>query len=227
MQRKILLVDDDLTLLRFLSQFLRDQEMEVVTAASGAEALRVAFREQPNLVVLDVMMPGMDGWTVVARLRELSDVPIILLTGKSAEADKLRGFNLGIDDYLTKPFSFAELAARITAVINRTGGVVAGGRNLAVFGDLTLDMDARELRRGDDAIPLTPTEYRLLETLARNQGRAVEESALIQEVWGPNFQEESAAVRRYVFLLRQKIEPDPTQPRYILTVRGYGYRLGE
>jgi DNA-binding response OmpR family regulator len=227
MRPKILLVDDDLTLLRFLSQFLRDQDMEVSTAASGAEALRVAFREQPDLVVLDVMMPGMDGWTVVARLRELTDVPIIMLTGKSAEADKLRGFNLGIDDYVTKPFSFAELSARVLAVLNRTGNSGTGSRNLVLFGELTLDMDARELRQGDRVISLTPTESRLLETLAHNQGRAVQESTLIQEVWGSNFQEESAAVRRYIFLLRQKVEPDPTAPRYILTVRGYGYRLGE
>ncbi len=228
MRYKILLVDDEPTLIKFLGEYLQGQDMEVVSAASGAEALRVAFREQPDLVVLDVMMPGMDGWEVVSRLRELSEMPIILLTAKNAEADKLRGFRLGVDDYVTKPFSFAELTARIQAVISRTRPAVAAeNRNLALFGEWVLDMDARELRRGGQSVPLTPTEYRLLETLARQQGRAVEESALVQEVWGPTFQEDTAALRRYIFLLRQKIEPDPTRPQFILTVRGYGYRLVE
>lgn len=228
MRYKILLVDDEPTLIKFLGEYLQGQDMEVVSAASGAEALRVAFREQPDLVVLDVMMPGMDGWEVVSRLRELSEMPIILLTAKNAEADKLRGFRLGVDDYVTKPFSFAELTARIQAVISRTRPAVpAENRNLVLFGEWVLDMDARELRRGGQPVPLTPTEYRLLETLARQQGRAVEESALVQEVWGPTFQEDTAALRRYIFLLRQKIEPDPTRPQFILTVRGYGYRLVE
>lgn len=228
MRYKILLVDDDPTLLGFLSEFLIDQSFDVVTAPSGADALRAAFKEQPDIVVLDVMMPGMDGWTVVSRLRELSDMPIILLTAKTSEEDKLRGFRLGVDDYVTKPFSFAELLARVQAVLTRARRMPAQeNRNVILFGDLVLDLDARELRRGTTPISLTPTEYRLLETLGRQQGRAVEESALIQEVWGPNFQEDTAAVRRYVFLLRQKVEQDPAHPRLILTVRGYGYRLGE
>jgi DNA-binding response OmpR family regulator len=227
MSYKVLLVDDDPTLVRFLSEYLVNQSVDVVTASNGAEGLRAAFREQPDLVVLDVMMPGMDGWEVLTRLRELSDLPIILLTAKNAEADKLRGFRLGVDDYVTKPFSFAELSARIQAVIGRTRRLQQENRSLVMFGDLVLDLDARELRRGGTPIALTPTEYRLLETLARQKGRAVEESSLVQEVWGPNFQEDSAAVRRYIFLLRQKIEPDPQRPSYLLTVRGFGYRLGE
>lgn len=228
MRYKILLVDDEPTLIKFLGEYLEGQEMDVVTANNGPEALRTAFKEQPDLVVLDIMMPGMDGWEVVTRLRELSEMPIILLTAKNAEADKLRGFRLGVDDYVTKPFSFAELTARIQAVISRTRHPQpAENRNLVLFGEWVLDLDARELRRGGQPISLTPTEYRLLETLARQQGRAVEESALVQEVWGPTFQEDTAALRRYIFLLRQKIEPDPTRPQFILTVRGYGYRLLE
>ncbi len=228
MRYKILLVDDEPTLIKFLGEYLEGQEMDVVTANNGPEALRTAFKEQPDLVVLDIMMPGMDGWEVVTRLRELSEMPIILLTAKNAEADKLRGFRLGVDDYVTKPFSFAELTARIQAVISRTRHPQpTENRNLVLFGEWVLDLDARELRRGGQPISLTPTEYRLLETLARQQGRAVEESALVQEVWGPTFQEDTAALRRYIFLLRQKIEPDPTRPQFILTVRGYGYRLVE
>lgn len=228
MRYKILLVDDEPTLVKFLGEYLEGQEMDVFSANNGPEALRAAFKEQPDLVVLDIMMPGMDGWEVVSRLRELSEMPIILLTAKNAEDDKLRGFRLGVDDYVTKPFSFAELTARIQAVISRTRHPQPSeNRNLVLFGEWVLDIDARELRRGGQPISLTPTEYRLLETLARQQGRAVEESALVQDVWGPTFQEDTAALRRYIFLLRQKIEPDPTRPQYILTVRGYGYRLVE
>jgi two-component system KDP operon response regulator KdpE len=225
MRDKILLVDDDTTLLRFIREYFTNQGFDVVTAASGADALRKAYQEHPSLVVLDVMMPGMDGWEVTTRLRELSDIPIILLTGKSTEADKLRGFQLGVDDYLTKPFSFAELTARVAAVLNRTHRRKTGPNNVILFAGLLLDLDRRELRRGDEVVPLTPTEYRLLEILARKQGAAVAENELIQEVWGKMETEETAAVRRYIWLLRQKIEPDPAHPSYILTVRGFGYRL--
>jgi two-component system KDP operon response regulator KdpE len=222
---KILVVDDDPTLLRFLQDFLREEKYSVIAAANGNEALRQAYREHPDLVVLDVMMPGMDGWEVTARLRELSDVPIILLTAKSSEADKLRGFGLGVDDYLTKPFSFAELNARIQAVLNRARHKPLSERNLLQIGDLEVDLDRREVRRGGQTLTLTPTEFRLLEVLARNAGKAVAETELVREVWGAYRQENTTTVRRYIFLLRKKIEPQPDEPRYILTVRGYGYRL--
>lgn len=224
---KILVVDDDPTLLRFLQDFLREEKYSVIAAANGNEALRQAYREHPDLVVLDVMMPGMDGWEVTARLRELSDVPIILLTAKSSEADKLRGFGLGVDDYLTKPFSFAELNARIQAVLNRARHKPLSERNLLQIGDLEVDLDRREVRRGGQTLTLTPTEFRLLEVLARNAGKAVAETELVREVWGAYRQENTTTVRRYIFLLRKKIEPQPDEPRYILTVRGYGYRLEE
>lgn len=222
---KILVVDDDPTLLRFLQDFLREEKYFVIAAANGNEALRQAYREHPDLVVLDVMMPGMDGWEVTARLRELSDVPIILLTAKSSEADKLRGFGLGVDDYLTKPFSFAELNARIQAVLNRARHKPLSERNLLQIGDLEVDLDRHEVRRAGQPLTLTPTEFRLLEVLARNAGKAVAETELVREVWGAYRQENTTTVRRYIFLLRKKIEPQPDEPRYILTVRGYGYRL--
>lgn len=222
---KILVVDDDPTLRRFLQDFLREEKYTVIAAANGNEALRQAYREHPDLVVLDVMMPGMDGWEVTARLREMSDVPIILLTAKSAEADKLRGFSLGVDDYLTKPFSFAELNARIQAVLNRARHKPLTERNVLRIGDLEVDLDRRELRREGQPVALTPTEFRLMEVLARNAGRAVAETELVREVWGAYRQENTTTVRRYIFLLRKKIEPQPDEPRYIVTVRGYGYRL--
>ncbi len=222
---KILVVDDDPTLLRFLQDFLREEKYTVIAAANGNEALRLAYREHPDLVVLDVMMPGMDGWEVTARLREMSDVPIILLTAKSSEADKLRGFGLGVDDYLTKPFSFAELNARIQAVLNRARHKPLTERNVLQIGDLEVDLDRREVRREGQPLALTPTEFRLMEVLARNAGKAVAETELVREVWGAYRQENTTTVRRYIFLLRKKVEPQPDEPRYIVTVRGYGYRL--
>lgn len=222
---KILVVDDDPTLVRFLIDFLTEEKYAVLSAPNGVEALRLAYREHPDLVVLDVMMPGMDGWEVTARLRELSEVPIILVTAKSSEADKLRGFRLGVDDYITKPFSFAELTARIQAVLNRARSKVSADRSLFVVGDLEVDLSRREVRRGAECIALTPTEFRLLEVLLHHQGQAVAEADLVREVWGPNRPENTTTVRRYIWLLRKKIEDAPDAPRYILTVRGYGYRL--
>jgi len=226
MHYKILVVDDDSTLLRFLGEFLGNQNFEVLTAQNGPIALRTAFNEHPDLVVLDVMMPGMDGWEVTTRLREMSNIPIILLTAKNSEADKLRGFRLGVDDYMTKPFSFAELTARIQAVLSRVAPQTNSNRNIILFGDIVLDTDKREAYRNGLPIPLTPTEYRMLEVLAHHQKKAVSEAELMQEVWGSYHQEETTAVRRYVWLLRQKIEADPEHPRLVLTVRGFGYRLG-
>jgi two-component system, OmpR family, KDP operon response regulator KdpE len=226
MTYKILLVDDDPTLLRFLHDYLTEEAFTVIYANNGTEGLRLAYREHPDLVLLDVMMPVMDGWEVCARLREMSDVPIILLTAKSSEGDKLRGFRLGVDDFVTKPFSFAELTARVNAVLARTQKPQATERSIVKFGALLLDLDRRELRRGEALIPLTPTEYRMLEFIGRNQGRAVSEAELMQEVWGNYRQEDTVAVRRYIWLLRQKIEADPANPVLILTVRGFGYRLG-
>ncbi len=226
MRYKVLVVDDDSTLLRFLGEFLGNQNLEVSTAQNGPLALRTAFNDHPDLVVLDVMMPGMDGWEVTSRLREMSNIPIILLTAKNSEADKLRGFRLGVDDYITKPFSFAELTARIQAVLSRVSPQTNNTRNIILFGDIVLDTDKREAHREGKLIPLTPTEYRMLEVLAHHQNKAVSEAELMQEVWGSYRQEETTAVRRYVWLLRQKIEVDPENPKLVLTVRGFGYRLG-
>jgi DNA-binding response OmpR family regulator len=225
MAYKILLVDDDVSLQRLLVEFLKGDGFDVVTANNGSQALRMAYSEQPDLVVLDVVMPGMDGWEVTARLREMTDLPIILVTARAGEADKLRGFKLGVDDYVTKPFSFAELSARIQAVLHRSRAVGSGERRLVVFGDCVLDLDKRELRRKDQVITLTPTEFRLLEALAGHEGRAVAEFELIREVWGACREEETAAVRRYISLLRQKVEQDPSDPKLVVTVRGFGYRL--
>ena len=226
MPSKILLVDDDKTLLGFVGEYLEGQGLAVIQASNGTEAMRAAYRDRPDLVVLDVMMPGMDGWEVCARLREMSDFPIILLSAKSSEADKRRGFRLGVDDYMVKPFSFAELNARIQAVLARTQLTQGAGGAMYAAGNLVVDMDKRQVLRGSERVPLTPTEFRLLQVLIQKRGQPVSEAALAQEVWGSYRQGESAVVRRYIWLLRQKLEDNPSRPTRILTIRGFGYRLG-
>lgn len=224
MKPKILLVDDDRIFVELLAQYL-SENFEVVTATNGHEALRKAYSEQPKIVVLDVIMPGMDGWDVIARLRELSTIPIITLTGKTAEADKLRAFGLGVDDYVVKPCSFAELSARITAVLNRVKRRTGTLDNIIIVDRLIIDLNRREVRLGNELINLTPTEFRLLEVLARRHGKAVSEEDLTRKIWGEYRTEDSTVLRRYIWSLRNKIETDPSKPGFIVNVRGFGYML--
>jgi len=221
----LLLVDDDTTLLRFLTEYLEREGYAVRTADRGQAALRQFYEARPDIVVLDVMMPGMDGWEVCARLRELAETPVILLTAKTSEADKLRGFRLGVDDYITKPFSLAELGARIRAVLTRTAGQRSQQASVLQVGALRVDLGRREASLGGQTLELTPTEFRLLACLAARPGQAVAQADLVKEAWGGLRQETGSALRRYVWFLRQKIEADPDQPKRLLTVRGYGYRL--
>jgi DNA-binding response OmpR family regulator len=197
----------------------------VITADRGAKGLRALYQERPDLVILDVMMPGMDGWEVCARMRELADVPILMLTAKTSEGDKLRGFRLGVDDYITKPFSLAELAARTRAVLARTAASREEANNVYQVGRVRVDMRKREAHLADELITLTPTEFRLLAALARRAGQAVSQGDLVSEVWGGLRQEGGSALRRYIWFLRQKIEEDPDHPSHLVTVRGFGYRL--
>jgi len=225
MANKILIVDDDVTLLRCIADYLEERYFEVARTNSGSDVMRLLFQERPDLLLLDIAMPNVDGYSLIARLREVSDVPIILLSGKSSEADKLRGFKLGVDDYVTKPFSFAELTARIEAVLKRSQRGRISAPDTLKIGDVTVDFNKRTAFRGKEEISLAPTELKLLAALSRRNGDAVEENALIKEVWGDYRQEETAAVRRYIWMLRQKMEHDPSEPKWILTVRGFGYRL--
>lgn len=225
MTAKILVVDDDRTLLRFLEEYLVGEEFEVVVADRGKKAIRAFFQDRPDLVVLDVMMPGMDGWEVCARIRELADTPVIMLTAKTSEADKLRGFRLGVDDYITKPFSLPELAARIHAILSRSA--VQRSEEISTFlvGALLVDLRKREARLRNETLNLTPTEFRLLAALAKRVGEAVSQADLIKEVWGEHQQGGNRTLRRYISLLRKKLEADPKNPQYLVTVRGFGYRL--
>lgn len=225
MTDKVLLVDDDQTLLTFVSEFLQKEGFEVHTADRGAVALRIFYDIHPDVVVLDVMMPGMDGWEICARMREMADVPIIMLTAKTAESDKLRGFRLGVDDYVTKPFSQAELAARLQAVLARSRAASDTGLQVHQAGSIMIDMTKREARLNDEALDLTPTEFRLLAVLAQRAGEAVSQDEIINAVWGDHRLRSGSVLRRYIWLLRKKIEQDPKNPQYLITVRGFGYRL--
>ncbi len=227
----ILLIDDDETLLNLLSGHLQAAGYRPLTARAGASGLRLAAEAQPDIVVLDVMMPGMDGWQVCEQLRgkhvppeRLYPIPIILLTAKGEEIDKLRGFRLGVDDYVTKPFSFAELTARIGAVLARAAQGPAPPHGFA-SGDLTIDFDQRRVTAAGQPVDLTPTEYRLLEALARRPNRTVPTETLLAEVWGSEYAGEVDHVKHYIWTLRKKIEADPGDPKHILTERGFGYRF--
>lgn len=220
----VLLIDDDEILVELLSEHLETAGYGVLTAGGGPQGLRLAREAQPDLVVLDVMMPGMDGWEVCRRLRQHSSIPIIFLTAKDQEIDKLRGFRLGVDDYVTKPFSFAELVARVGAILSRTQRSTAPQHQIR-SGDLLIDLERRLVTVGGEVVELTPTEYRLLETLARHASRPLPTERLLREVWGPQYAGEVDYVKHFVWALRKKIEADPGAPQHILTERGFGYRF--
>jgi DNA-binding response OmpR family regulator len=225
MTHKLLVVDDDKTLLRFLNEYLKGDGFQVLIAEGGAKAIKTFFSERPDLVILDVMMPGMDGWEVCARIRQMADTPIIMLTAKASENDKLRGFRLGVDDYVVKPFSLAELSARAKAVLSRTSKDTGEEGRYLEAGSIRIDLRRREAIRGDELLPLTETEFRLLAALCRNPGEAISHEKLIQEVWGDYYDPRGGVLRRFIWLLRQKIEEDPEAPQFIKSVRGYGYRF--
>jgi DNA-binding response OmpR family regulator len=220
----ILLIDDDATLRELLADQLHTVGYRTLDAADGSIGLRLAADAVPDLIVLDVMMPVMSGWEVCERVRAKSRVPIILLTAKGEEFDKLRGFRLGVDDYVTKPFSFAELMARVGAVINRAQIAQAPAQHLT-SGDLGIDFDQKRVTVAGRPIDLTPTEYRLLETLARHPQRTMPVETLLTEVWGPTYAGEVEHVKHFIWTLRSKIETDPGDPKHIVTERGFGYRF--
>jgi two-component system KDP operon response regulator KdpE len=223
-QGTILVIDDDKTLLRLLQEALTKAGFQVILASNGIDGLQEMYARQPDLVMLDVMMPRMDGWETLTRIRQISRVPVIMLTAKDAEQEKVRGFNLGVDDYVTKPFSFAELIARAGAVLrrSRTAAPVAKNKRYS-SGDLVLDVDAHRVTKAGKLVELTPTEFRLLETLAEHAGRAVTHEQLLEKVWGYDAGEDTGYIKRYIWYLRQKLEEDPTNPQHILTERGFGY----
>jgi two-component system KDP operon response regulator KdpE len=221
---RILIVDDDRTLVRLMREALSKAEFEIVTAFNGIDALQELYAKQPDLVLLDVMMPRMDGWETATRIRQVSKVPIIMLTAKDEESDKLKGFAAGVDDYVTKPFSFAEMVARVQAVLNRARMAPPEHKPKRYSsGTLVIDTDSRRVMKNGKVVELTPTEYRLLVTLAENSGRVLSHEQLLNKVWGYEYGEDTGYVKRYVWYLRRKVEDDPRKPEHILTERGFGY----
>jgi DNA-binding response OmpR family regulator len=225
----ILCVDDDPHLLRLVSRNLELEGYAVLTASDGEQALAVFKEQQPDLILLDVMMPRLDGFSVCQRVREYSGVPIILLTARGQDQDKVRGLDLGADDYLTKPFSIEELLARVRAVLRRaqfsSGERISGLRSIITVGDLTIDDTRHLVTRAGHEIALTPTEYRLLAYLAQHAGRVVTQDLLLERVWGAEYVGESHMLQVNINRLRRKLEDDPAHPRYIRTKVGVGYML--
>ncbi len=224
--KRILLAEDEVALRDFISRNLHARGFEVLEASNGLEALAVWEREDPHLLILDIMMPRMDGLEVCQRVREHSAVPIIVLTALDAESDKVTALDLGADDYLTKPFGVEELLARVRAVLRRTQGEVkapAGG--VKQFGELEIDLTGHIVRLRGVEVRLSPTEFALLKELVINAGKLLTHRMLLQSVWGPEYGREAEYLRVYINRLRHKLESDPTNPRYLFTEPGVGYRF--
>jgi DNA-binding response OmpR family regulator len=225
--KKVLIVDDDQAFLRLVEQVLTQQGYEVIKAPNGQDALRFLFARKPDLVLLDVIMPKMDGWQTCSRIREVSDVPIILLTGSRCdEEDVVRGLEHGADDYLTKPVGNRELAARVRAVLRRAETpATTETRPQLAYSDhyLVVDIEERKVLVSGERVNLTATEFRLFSVLVENAGRVLLHKQLLEKVWGWEYTDDLDYVRIYISHLRQKIEPDAALPRYITTVPGVGY----
>ncbi len=224
--RRILVVDDEERMVRFIRLNLEHDGFRVLTAYNGMQAVNKVRSDLPDLILLDVMMPDMDGFEVLRIVRETSNVPVIMLTAKGDEDDRVRGLELGADDYVTKPFSPRELVSRVKAVLRRTEPAASTLHGLInVDGHLKLDFDRREVWLDDKLIQLRPTEYRLLYHLVQNAGWVLTHDQLLTKVWGYEYRDEPHYVRLYINYLRQKLEADPANPKYILTERGVGYRF--
>jgi two-component system KDP operon response regulator KdpE len=209
---------------------LEQRNYRVVVASNGRDGLQKAYQVRPDLVILDIMMPGMDGWEVCRRLRELSNLPIVMLTARSLKGDVVKGLEAGADDYLTKPFSAAELDARIQAVLRRSNNKNGSNNSRSSFysnGYLSIDFDRRIVTVHGKRVDLTPTEFKLLSCLVRNEGRVLPHRYLLTEVWGPEYADEVDYVKLYIRYLRLKLEENPSDPAYILTEWGIGYRFSE
>lgn len=223
-QLRVLAVDDEPRMVDFLRVSLQQHGLQVQEASTGEEALLAVRTDFPDLVLLDVALPDMDGFDVLQRVRALSNVPVIMVTVRSEESDRIRGLTLGADDYVSKPFSPAELAARIKAVLRRTTGSEAAATPVVTIDErLQIDFDEREAIVDGRRLRLRPTEHRLLYHLVQNAGRTLSFETILARVWGPEYRDESHYVHLYITYLRQKIEPDPSNPRYILSKRGVGY----
>jgi two-component system KDP operon response regulator KdpE len=225
--KHILIVDDEPRMRRFVRMNLELEGLRVSEASDGVEAIRKVREELPDLVVLDVEMPFLDGFETLAEIRRASVVPVIMLTVRGEEEERIKGLDLGADDYVTKPFSARELVSRINAVLRRVQLSSPAERSSRIEVDerLSVDFDRREVLVNGEPVKLRPTEYRLLHFFVQNPGRMLSHEQLLSNVWGPEYVDDNQLLRLYVTYLRQKIEPDPSNPRYIFNERGVGYRF--
>jgi len=226
-ETRILIVDDEPKIVKAVSYRLESEGYQVSVAYDGEEALRKATTEHPDLIVLDLMLPKMDGYEVCRKIRKTMDTPIIILSARSDELDKVAGFQAGVDDYMTKPFSPAELALRVKAVLRRTRDRLDGRRpeEIISHGELTVDRRTRTVKRGNEVIEVTAKEFDLLWLLASNPGRVFTREELLERIWSSDYEADYKNVTVLVSRLRDKLEPDPSNPRYIRTVWGVGYKF--
>lgn len=228
MAEKVLVVDDEEHVAELIRLLLERDGFEVVEARDGNEALARVRDDLPDLVILDVMMPGLDGFSTLKEIRGFSNVPVIMLTVQAGDVDRVRGLELGADDYLGKPFNHRELVGRVKAVLRRTKMAAPLGRKVVKADeDLTIDFDRREVTVRGTPVRLRPTEYKLLYHLVSNAGRLLSHEDLLTKVWGREYRDDTQLLRLYITYLRQKIEPDSAHPKYILNERGLGYRFAE
>ena len=223
--KKILVVDDEALLVKGIRFNLQNDGYEVITGSDGVEAVELAQSQKPDLIVLDVMMPRMDGLTACSKIREFSDVPIILLTAKTTDMDKLLGFDQGADDYLTKPFNILELKARIRAMLRRSGSSAPkeAPKNELVGGPIRLDLDARNAYRSGELVDLTAKEFDVIEHLMRNPNRVFSRENLLDTIWAYEYRSDIRTVDVHIRRLREKLEENPAQPKHIMTKWGVGY----
>ncbi len=222
---KVLLIEDEKQIRRFVRAALEDDGCQVVEAETMAQGLIEAGSRKPDLLVLDLGLPDGNGVDLIRDLRGWSDVPILILSARSQENDKIDALDAGADDYLTKPFAVGELRARVRALLRRSYRNGDAATPVVEFGDVTVDLSRRLVSRGGETVHLTPLEYRLLATLLGHPGRVLTQRNLLREIWGPSYVESSHYLRVYVGHLRQKLEDDPTQPKHFLTETGVGYRF--
>lgn len=224
-KRKLLIIEDDADLVRALQLYFATN-YQVVTAANGLEGLQTLYNERPDVVILDIAMPKMDGWEVCRRIRELSDVPIVILTARVQEDERVRGLRLGADDYVVKPFSLKELEARLEAVLRRAQAAKPIKEGIIFANEeLVIDADRMVVTRQGKSLDLTPTELRLLFLLVENEGRVLTHRQILENIWGAEYGDELGYVKLFIYRLRRKLEVDPENPRYILSERGIGYRF--
>jgi two-component system KDP operon response regulator KdpE len=229
MTYKLLLIDDSPDMQKLVGMFLEREGYTVIRASNGKDGLRQLAKGQPDLILLDIMMPEVNGWETCRRIREVSNVPIIMLTAKAQELDIVRGLELGADDYITKPFDLSELRARIQSLLRRMQELAPEEKSPALMDDgwLRIDLNKRVVLTNGKAVDLTPTEFRLLTVLVQKAGCVIPHRQLLRQVWGPEYGDEVHYLKLYIRYLRQKLEKDPSNPEYLLTEWGIGYRFRE